>query len=195
MQRGIARERLGDRGEPGGLRQIDQRRRLVERRNRARVVAKAEVQRQAIAQPPLVLRVARDAPFVDIARRVGGSRQRAEKERRLVLQERRQARERPRPVAEQRKVHERRLALVLGAQCERVSAAAPDEIVADDEARLALRERQHLVAADAGHAGAGVDRAALAPGKEHQQPVVEIRARRFLLGARGPKRTVLASSA
>ena len=44
----------------------------------------------------------------------------------------------------------------------RVAAAAPHEVVADDEARLALRERQHLVAADAGHAGPRSDRAALA---------------------------------
>ena len=45
---------------------------------------------------------------------------------------------RPRPVAEQRQIDERRLTLVLGAELHRVPAGAPDDVVADDDPGLTL---------------------------------------------------------
>ena len=62
--------------------------------------------------------------------------------------------------------------------------AAPGDIVTEDRAGLTLLERQHLVAPDADHTRTGIDNAAHATGKEHEQPVVEVRAGRQLLSAR-----------
>lgn len=124
---------------------------LVERRDPARIVPEPEVQGETAGDAPLILRVAGEPPLVDIACRVGRIWQRAQEERWLILQKRSQARKRPRTVAEERQVHEGRLTLILDAEAQRMPAGGPDQVVAADDARLTLREGQHLVTADDRH--------------------------------------------
>ena len=61
-------------------------------------------------------------------------------------------------------------------------SCAPDHIVSNDGASLPLLEWQHLISPDAGDARAGIDNAAHAAGKEHQQSVVEIGSTGAFLG-------------